>query len=195
TLNSENLPGILEATRIDQTGYRSHTYTIDYTNVLVMSQPTLNSCVHVMDAAQPLISEYDPVDVSLAAPQSRIENVIADAEPASLPESIYGKEPERGWCNYFQFADLAAQLGDWERVAALGDEAIALSFSPEDRVEWLPFLKGFAITGDAETLKQLAKRIVGERSIRLQACEMLSEIEQPLTDDVREVIDVDYCKG
>ncbi|MBI3169634.1 MAG: hypothetical protein HYZ22_14220, partial [Chloroflexi bacterium] len=131
----------------------------------------------------------------LAAPQSRIENVIADAEPASLPESIYGKEPERGWCNYFQSADLAAQLGDWERVAALGDEAIALSFSPEDRVEWLPFLKGFAITGDAETLKQLAKRIVGERSIRLQACEMLSEIEQPLTDDVREVIDVDYCKG
>jgi len=56
-------------------------------------------------------------------------------------------------------------------------------------------LKGYAITGDAEVLQQLSKRIVGERSIRLQACEMLSGIEQPLRDDVRDVIDVDYCKG
>jgi hypothetical protein len=195
TLNSENLPGILDGTQINESGYRSHTYTIDYINVLVMSQPTLNSCVHVMNAAQPLISEYDPLDVSLVAPKSKIENVIADAEPVSPPEFIYGKETERSWCNYFETADLAAQLGDWERVAALGDEAIALSFSPEDRVEWLPFLKGYVITGDAKTLKELAKRIVGERSIRLQACELLSNIEQPLTDDVREVIDVDYCKG
>ena len=42
TLNGENLPGILDGTQIDESGYRSHTYTIDYTNILVMSQPTLN---------------------------------------------------------------------------------------------------------------------------------------------------------
>ena len=195
TLNSENLPGILDGTQIVESGYRSHTYTFDYTNILVMSQPTLNSCVHVMNAAAPLISEYDPVDVSLVAPQSKIENVIVDAEPVTPPEYIYGKEPEQGWCRYFQAADLAAQTGDWERVAALGDEAIALSFAPEDRVEWLPFLKAYAIRGDAETLKQLSKRVIGERVIRLQACEMLNGIEQPLNDDVREVIDVSYCKG
>lgn len=195
TLNSENLPGILDGTQVNESGYRSHTYTIDYTNVLVMSQPTLNSCVHVMDAATPLISEYDPLDVSLAAPRSNIENVIVDSEPVSPPETIFGSEPERGWCNYFQEADLAAQHADWKRVAALGDEAIALGFAPEDRVEWLPFLKGYAITGDAEALKQLSKRIVGERTIRLQACEWLANIEQPLTDEVRDAIEVSYCKG
>ncbi|HNE04600.1 MAG TPA: hypothetical protein PLT08_08790 [Anaerolineales bacterium] len=195
TLNSENLPGILDGTQIVESGYRSHTYTFDYTNILVMSQPTLNSCVHVMNASAPLISEYDPVDVSLVASQSKIENVIVDAEPVSPPEYIYGKEPDTGWCSYFQAADLAAQTGDWERVAALGDEAIALSFAPEDRVEWLPFLKAYAIRGDAETLKQLSKRVIGEKIIRLQACEMLSSIEQPLNDDVREMIDVNYCKG
>jgi len=31
--------------------------------------------------------------------------------------------------------------------------------------------------------------------IRLQACELLSNIEQPLNDDVREVINANYCKG
>ncbi|MBV6390846.1 MAG: hypothetical protein KPEEDBHJ_00050 [Anaerolineales bacterium] len=195
TLNGENLPGILDGSQVNESGYRSHTYTIDYTNILVMSQPALTSCVHVMDAANPLISEYDPLDVSLAAPRSNIENVIVDSEPVSPPESIFGREPERGWCNYFQEADLAAQTLDFERVAALGDEAIALGFSPEDRVEWLPFLKGYAVTGDAESLKQLAKRIVGERTIRLQACEALQNIEQPLTDEVRDAVEVNYCKG
>jgi hypothetical protein len=195
TLNSENLPGILDGTQVVESGYRSHTYTLDYSNVLVLSQPTLNSCVHVIYGAQPLISEYDPLNVSLVASQSKIENVIADAEPVLPPVSIFGEETARGWCNYFQAADLAAQIGDWEKVSTLGDEAIALSLSPEDRVEWLPFLKAYAITGDAETLKQLAKRVVGEKAIRLQACEMLSAIEQPLAEDVKQVVDKDYCKN
>lgn len=195
TLNSETLPGILDGTQVVESGYRSHTYKLDYSNVLVLSQPTLNSCVHVIYGAQPLISEYDPLNVSLVAPQSKIENVIVDAEPVSPPVYIFGKETERGWCNYFQAADLAAQIGDWVKVSVLGDEAIALSLSPEDRVEWLPFLKGYAITGDAETLKQLARRVVGEKAIRLQACEVLSSIEQPLSEDVRGVIEASYCKG
>ena len=195
TLNSESLPGILDGTQIVETGYRSHTYTLDYSNVLVLSQPTLNSCVHLIYGTQPLISEYDPLNVSLVAAKSNIENVIADAEPVTPPAYIFGEDAERGWCHYFQAADLAAQLGDWERVAVLGDEAIALSLAPEDRVEWLPFLKGYAIRGDAETLKQLSKRVIGEKSIRLQACALLSGIEQPLIEDVREVISENYCKG
>lgn len=195
TLNSENLPGILDGTQIVETGYRSHTYTIDYSNVLVLSQPTLNSCVHVIYGEHPLISEYDPLDVSLVAPQSKIENVIVDAEPVTAPVSIFGEESERGWCHYFQAADLAAQMEDWERVTALGDEAEALSLSPEDRVEWLPFLKAYAIMGGAETLKQLAKRVVGEKSVRVQACAMLNGIEQPLSAGVHNVIEASYCKG
>ena len=195
TLNSENLPGILDGTQVVESGYRSHTYTLDYTNVLVLSQPTLNSCVHVIYGEQPLISENDPLEVSLVASHSRIENVITDVEPASPQTFIYGSEPERGWCNYFEAADLAAQVGDWEQVVALGDEAIALGFSPEDRVEWIPFLKGYAITGDAETLQQLAKRVVNSKSMRVQACGMFEGIEQPLNEDVKQVVDKDYCKN
>lgn len=195
TLNDENIPDILEGQAYKQTQYRSHTVDFDYGNLLVISQPTLGSCVHVMDGAQPLISMYDPVNMSLAAPSSRIENVIADVEHASPPVYIFGEEPERGWCYYFQKADLAAQMGDWEKAASLGEEAIGLELSPEDRVEWMPFLKAYAITGNAERLNGLAKRIVGDRSLRLQACEMLSNIQQPLSEDVKRVVDRDYCKN
>jgi hypothetical protein len=195
TLNSNNLADILEGTLYRETGYRSHTVNYDYGNILLISQPTLSSCVHIIDGRQPMISVYDPVNVALAAQFSKIENVIVDVEPALPPEYIFGEEPGHGWCYYFQKADLAAQLGDWDKAAFLGDEAIRLEFSPADRVEWMPFLKAYAITGNAERLAQLTKRVIGDRSVRLQACEMLTDIREPLLPEVMRVIAVDYCKS
>jgi hypothetical protein len=195
TPNREHLPAILGGTGLWERTYRSHTSIFDYSNYLVISQPTTGSCVHVLDGTQPLISVYDPVGITLAAPSSKIENVIVNAEPVMPQEYIFGAEPERGWCYYFQKADLAAQMGRWDEVVALGEETFRLEFSPEDRVEWLPFLKAYAITGNAERLEQLAKRMVGERSIRLQICEMFSSIEQPLNGNVQQVVDRVYCKN
>lgn len=194
TLSSETLPDILNGELFKQTQYRSHAVDFDYGNLLVISQPTTASCVHVIDGNQPLLSTYDPVNVTLAAPSSKIENVIADASPALPPEYIFGREPEHGWCYYFQKADLASQLGHWDDVVALGEEAIRLEFSPEDRSEWLPFLKAYAITGNAVSLTQMAKRVIGDRSLRQQACDMLTDIQEPMTLEVKLVIDMEYCK-
>ena len=194
TLNSETLPDILSGELFKRTKYRSHTIDFDYGNLLVISQPTLSSCVHVLDGNQSLISTYDPVNVQLAAPSSKIENVIVDASPVVPPEYIFGKEPEHNWCFYFQKADLASQLGNWNDVVSLGEEAIRLKLSPEDRSEWLPFLKAYAITGNAERLMQTAKRVVGDKFLRQQACDMLANIQESLTSEVIQVIATDYCK-
>ena len=194
TLNSETLSDILNGEQYKQTQYRSHTIDFDYGNLLIISQPPLTSCVHVIDGNQPLISTYDPVNVTLAAPSSKIKNVIADASPVLPPEYIFGREPEHSWCYYFQKADLASQLGNWDDAVALGEEAIRLELSPEDRSEWLPFLKAYAITGNAGRLTQMAKRVIGDRPLRQQACDMLTDIQEPLTPEIKQVIDMDYCK-
>ncbi|MCQ3937472.1 MAG: hypothetical protein DPW18_10555 [Chloroflexi bacterium] len=195
TLNSENLPGILDGAQLIETGYRSHTFTLDYGNILVLSQPTLTSCVHVIDGTQPLISSSDPVNVPLTASASKIENVLTGTESALPPVSIFGEEPEHDWCYYFQKAELAAQTGGWDEVVLLGEQALDLDLSPEDRVEWLPFLKAYAITGNAERLEQTAKRVVGDKSLRVQACGMLRAIQEPLSEDVKQVVDREYCRN
>jgi hypothetical protein len=195
TLNSETLPDILTGKLFKQTQYRSHTVDFDYGNLLVISQPTLTSCVHVINGNQPLISTYDPVGVKLAAPSSKIENVIVDASPIVPPEYIFGKEPEHSWCFYFQEADFASQLGNWDEIVGLGDEANRLKLSPEDRSEWLPFLKAYAITGNAGQLMQTAKRVIGDKFLRQQICDMLTNIQEPLTPEVRQVVAVNYCKA
>ncbi|MBL8103623.1 MAG: hypothetical protein JNM02_13900, partial [Anaerolineales bacterium] len=195
TPNDQNIQDILDGSRYVPKQYRSHLVNFDYGNLLVISQPTLTSCVHVIDGDQPLISASDPVNVALAAPSSRIDNVIMDAEPAIPPEYIYGSEPEHTWCYYFQKADFAAMQGDWEHVIELSEEAAQLKLSPEDRAEWFPFLKAYAITGDSDQLSQTARRVVGDKFLRQQACDMLAAIQEPLTPEVEQVIAVDYCKA
>ena len=195
TFSNDIVPNILDGTVYDKTQYRSHTIDFDYSNLLNISQPTLGSCVHIIDGRQPLISAYDPPNMILTATASKIDNVLTDVEFSNPPVLIYGKEPEHDWCYYFQKADLASQLGDWAKVTSLGDETIRLQLSPEDRIEWQPFLKAYALTGNAEQLNQMAKRIIGDKSLRNQVCDMFFDIRESLSNNVQEAIDANYCRG
>ncbi|HEY5903758.1 MAG TPA: hypothetical protein VIU39_14495 [Anaerolineales bacterium] len=67
--------------------------------------------------------------------------------PASKMPAVYGPEPQHGWCYYFERADLARQMEDWEQVAGLGDRAFALKDYPNDPSERFVFIEGYAHIG------------------------------------------------
>jgi hypothetical protein len=195
TLNNTNLKDVLIGKLFQQSEYRSHSVDYDYSNLLVLSQPSSTSCVHVINRQQPLISILDSGNIILAAPSSNIENVIVDSGPFIPQDFAFGAEPERKWCYYYERTELALQAGNWQEAASLGDEAIRLNFHPEDQSEWLPFLEAYAITGNAPRVKQTAPKINVEKSLRLQACDMLTNIKAPLTSEVRELISTQYCRN
>jgi len=194
TLSDSNIQTIISGKLYSESTYRSHTMIYDYDNILVISQPTPTSCVHVIDGSRPLISVHDSGDVILAAPLSNIQNVRVDAEFSAPPKFIFREEPEQGWCYYFEKADLSLQLGDWQTAAALGETAIQKNLSPEDRSEWLPFLYAYAMTGNETRVKQTASKINAERALRLQACAALTKIEDALQPEIRELAAALYCK-
>jgi len=66
----------------------------------------------------------------------------------ATPPTVYGPEPTHGWCYYFEKADLARQVGDWETITRLGDEAFALDDYPNDPSERFVFVEGYAHAGD-----------------------------------------------
>jgi hypothetical protein len=68
-------------------------------------------------------------------------------EPQHFPPAIYGSEPTHGWCYYFQKADLARQLGDWDEVLQLAEIAFQLDDQPNDPVERFPFIEAYAHLG------------------------------------------------
>jgi hypothetical protein len=105
-------------------------------------------CLRLLDPLYDTGNHLLP-DASLmrdAAALSSSEWITAQAT-ARMP-AIYGPEPAHDWCYYYEQADLAAQLGDWPRIAALGDQAFALNDYPNDPVERFVFVEGYAHEGN-----------------------------------------------
>ena len=96
----------------------------------------------------------------------------------TLPVPLFGGEPARGWCYYFQQASLAAQQGDWERVASIQDEIGQLGLHPNDQIEWMPFLLAQASLGNLQAMKEIGTRINTEKFYRQQACRNLTAMPE-----------------
>ena len=52
------------------------------------------------------------------------------------------------WCFYYEKASLAAELGNWQEVVRLAGSAFNLNDHPNDASERIPFIEGYARTGD-----------------------------------------------
>jgi hypothetical protein len=134
-----------------------NSFRYDYADLLVISQPTEDSCVHVLDSRWVALSAYeDPLIASIAG-KSKVENIQPDGKSPALPEQLFGAEPAHGWCYYYQRADLARQTGDWAEVARLAREVPLEEFAASDPVEWIPFMQAHLLLGDAQALNDLVE--------------------------------------
>jgi hypothetical protein len=195
TLGDANIQDILVGKLSRRIVYRSHAVNYNYGNILVLSQPTPSSCVHVIDGSRPLISTFDPANVMLAASLSNIENIMQSDTPFVPQNFAFGNEPEHSWCYFYEKAELALQFRDWNEISTLGEEAIRLGLHPIDRSEWLPFLYGYAMTGNDLRIKQTSSKINDDTFLRLQTCEMFTSIKDSMPPEIWELTDTLYCKG
>jgi hypothetical protein len=176
--------------------YDAHEYYSNFGNVLIIAQSSANACLRVIDPRWTNFSRNDGSWIFEAAEKSRVENIVLSGPPHLPPEYLFGPEPARDWCYYFQKADLARQMGDWEQVAQLYDEAKKLELTPNDQIELIPFLQAYAFLGDEQKVKQISSIINAEAWYKLQACQILrgmSEHGYPLQPDVQTFTDKLFC--
>lgn len=164
----------------------------NYRNILVLSQPSAASCVHVIDGLQAEFSPFEADSIRVIGPYSEIEHVLAEEAPHVPPALVFGPEPEHGWCYYYQKADLARQRGDWEEVLRLGEEAFGKKLAPKDDIEWMPFLQAYASTGDIESLAKLLPKIGPNSYVAQQSCQVVGST-QDVSDAVLETVRSLYC--
>lgn len=124
------------------------------------------------------------VDLSLMREASALSN--ADRilrEPAASMPAMYGVEPPRGWCYYFQRAELARQFGDWDEVNNLADAAFKLDEHFNNPVELFVFIEGYAHAGDWVEAVQLSKeaRQVSKSYVDPLLCKLWKRIEAETT--------------
>lgn len=137
-----------------------------------------------------------------ALPLSDMQQIVSSPDqPARLPEAIFGTEPPRQWCYYFEKADLARSVGDWSEVVRLGDEAFSVPYHPNNLAEYLPFIEAYArldrfkdarqLTVDAALQMPVLKPALCALWQRVSASGMLSESEQILAGQIQ--AELQYC--
>ncbi|MFZ5856244.1 MAG: hypothetical protein ACOYZ6_05380 [Chloroflexota bacterium] len=113
-------------------------------------------CLRLLDPEIDALNRFIP-DETLMRESAALSSSawILPEKTATLP-NVYGSEPSRGWCYYFEKADLARQQKDWEEIVRIGEVAFALDDHPNDPVERFVFIEGYAHGGDWARAQELS---------------------------------------
>jgi hypothetical protein len=138
--------------------FRTWQFIGDANNILLIDN-SLEGCMTVLAANQPENNALSPL-LTQALPLANLDRIITQPQVISLPPAeIFGPEPGHTWCYYYQKANLARQLGDWQKVVALGEQADQAGFEPVKKSEWLLFVDGYIHIGDFHAAEELTMRI------------------------------------
>jgi len=191
-LNRETVNKVLTRERQEYNNRKTIITYTNYRNMVMLTQPSLNSCVHTLDGFHPEYSRNEQDTIRVIGSYSEIEHVLVDETPHTPPSLVFGAEPSHGWCYYYQKADLARQRREWNQVLMIGEQAIDKGFMPGDLIEWMPFLQAYAVTGDVDRLTELAPVIAADPYISQQTCQIISSMDR-LSEEVLEIVDTAYC--
>jgi hypothetical protein len=127
------------------------------------------------------------LDESLMREASALSNetVILTESLVQMP-AVYGPEPAHAWCYYFEKADLARQMGQWDEVAELGDVAFKQDDHPNNPVERFVFIEGYAHVGDWGRSLQLSRESyrVSKDYVGPLLCKLWERIETETAESV-----------
>ena len=176
----------------------------NFGQLLAISQPR-GSCVHVQDSRWPTITPSDDGNMGEIAGHSDVTNVIPAGGMPQPQTIVFGEEPPRTWCYYYQRADLARQTGDWEQVSALEAEATRLGFAPADPLEWSPFLQAQAVLNDPAGVNRIMGELKSMQTFKdqrpyykIQFCASLQALPSagyPLTADMTALTESLFCRS
>ena len=195
-LNGETVMQIITGSGVETPLRRGNYLERDFGNVLVITQSSSDSCVRFINGASPELNSFDDGRIVMVASYSKLDAVVTEGEMPNVPVEVFGSEPERGWCYYYQQADLARQRGDWDVVTTLLDEALKKGYYPNDPLEWIPFMQGYAAQGNVEEMRKMMKLVALDKYLRLQVCNSMKYLaeNESLSDEVNEFITKKICE-
>jgi hypothetical protein len=157
--------------------YRTVNFSASTSQAIVIYMPA-NGCLRVLDPALGDAQTYEkePHVLVNAIPLSDPTRIITDPPLPARP--MFFPEPVHDWCYYYSKAELRHQVGDWQGIVALGNEAISKGHAPEDPIEWLPFIEANARTGAWEAAASLSRRALSEAApVRKGLCQVWKRIQ------------------
>jgi hypothetical protein len=147
---------------------------------ITFSQP---GCLRVIDPTRndiPRLSEL----AQAARPLSQVDRIVAvDVSQPHPPNEIFGSEPARGWCYYFEKAESARQMSNWQQVADRGDEARKAGLQPGDNSEWLPFVEAYVRLKRLNDASEIIKAATKDTSVQRPLCNLFDGLKDIRSND------------
>lgn len=136
-------------------------------------------CVHVLDPEIDIFNQTIPELDREGALLNNYKRIRSQAAFRPLPEKLFGKEPAHTWCWYYETADLARQNQDWEKVSELGDTAFTLNDHPNDPMELIPFIEGYANVSRWDDAVELTQKAINTTPVMNNPlCALWNRIEK-----------------
>jgi hypothetical protein len=140
---------------------RGLTFTGNTSNGLGIIHQTPTTCLRLVDpvySGDPLFEDGHSVLLNVSNPA----RIISDSDPVPPDPDIFGPEPAHDWCYFFQKADLARQLKDWNTVIDLYKQSQKLGLAPQSGSEYIPLIEAYAQVGNwqkAYEVTRTAKKV------------------------------------
>jgi len=177
---NRGLPDLKPGLAFDQ-NYLAKTFHGN-TSQLVIVDFSPPGCLRVLD---PQIDPENRLIVPLLRDASLLSNtnMIQTDHAVALPASLFAPEPAHSWCYYFEKAELARQVGNWEEVANLGDIAFQLKDHPNKPIERFVFIEGYAHMGDWDHAIKLSRESyqISKNYVGPMLCQLWERIEKETT--------------
>jgi hypothetical protein len=158
----------LQARTLDKRTVRNINVRRDYGNPLIVSLPSGNSCVHILDGQHLALPFFESGVIKAVAGYSNIGLIDPSAQPVKPAAAIFGAEPEHDWCYSYQKIELALQSGQFAQAAKLADEAAKEGLKPADETEWIPVIVAYSGTQQNEKAAAAAQEI--DKDLRKYIC-------------------------
>jgi hypothetical protein len=177
----QGIPDLLEGRSLNFS-FRNYTFSgSSLDGLAILYEPEGGRCLWILSPRD----RYNPDIPALTEevlPISNLSRIEASKPSAEFPpQEIFGEEPYRSWCYYFQKAELARQSGDWERVVELADEAASADFTPLNPHERQPFVEAYAHTGQwGEAFRQTRRAFQKDDRYARQLCYLWLQIEEDI---------------
>lgn len=158
--NSNVLLDFLPDTTIQYKELRNIVFEGNTDQAVAVNYKAARGCVRVMDAIYldaPYLSDYPVNEGELELYHiSHTGQILAKpVTNEALMRSIFGKPPVDDWCYFYQQADLARQLQNWETIPTLYQQAETLGFQAYNGAEYIPFIEGYAAANQGEKALEL----------------------------------------
>lgn len=164
-LFADNLPSgraLTVNTPISRT-HRNITVNGNTSNIITVVHQGANRCLQVLDTiyiGQPSYS----VGQDELTEVSDVSRILTRAKGKTPDRAIFGSEPSHTWCFYYERADLARQMQDWQTVLSLYKQAKERGYSPGFGPEYIPFIEAYVHTDNWQKAYELS--LIAQKSVK-----------------------------